>query len=136
MEDEITLQVHLAKISAEGFLHRNANYYKGVRNVMEALLQELGNFYVQEWQGKGWTFVANEQLARLMKNKTDGIVTENLVERFAREVKVTEARCFYGFQIAIENIHSKMYSLLIETLVRGHQEKNKLFNAIETFFLC
>ncbi|GFR19963.1 uncharacterized protein TNCT_325881 [Trichonephila clavata] len=46
LEDEITLQVHLAKRSAEGFLHRNANYYKDVRNVMEALLQELGNIYV------------------------------------------------------------------------------------------
>ncbi|GFQ99821.1 ribonucleoside-diphosphate reductase subunit M2 [Trichonephila clavata] len=63
---------------------------------------------------------------------SDGIVIENLVERFAREVKVSEARCFYGFQIAIENIHSEMYSLLIETLIRDPQEKNKLFNAIET----
>ncbi|GFQ90048.1 ribonucleoside-diphosphate reductase subunit M2 [Trichonephila clavata] len=63
---------------------------------------------------------------------SDGIVIENLVERFAREVKVTEARCFYGFQIAIENIHSEMYSLLIETLIRDPQEKNKLFNRIET----
>ncbi|GFQ83349.1 uncharacterized protein TNCT_423371 [Trichonephila clavata] len=69
MEDEITLQVHLAKRSAEGFLHRNANYYKDVRNVTEALLQELGNIYVQEWQGKDWTSVANEQLGRLMKSK-------------------------------------------------------------------
>ncbi|GFQ90093.1 uncharacterized protein TNCT_26581 [Trichonephila clavata] len=69
MEDEITLQVHLAKRSAEGFLHRNANYYKDVRNVTEALLQGLGNIYVQEWQGKDWTSVANEQLGRLMKSK-------------------------------------------------------------------
>ncbi|GFW90521.1 ribonucleoside-diphosphate reductase subunit M2 [Trichonephila clavipes] len=65
---------------------------------------------------------------------SDGIVIENLVERFAREVKVTEARCFYGFQIAIENINSEMYSLFIETLIRDHQEKNILFNAIETLF--
>ncbi|GFW63903.1 uncharacterized protein TNCV_706091 [Trichonephila clavipes] len=70
MEDEITLQVHLAKRSAEGFLHRKANYYKDVRNITEALLQELGNIYVQERQGKDWIFVANEQLARLMNNKT------------------------------------------------------------------
>ncbi|GFY23846.1 hypothetical protein TNCV_3536401 [Trichonephila clavipes] len=54
----------------EEFLHRNANYYKDVRNVTEALLQELGNIYVQEWQGKDWTIVANEQLARLINNKT------------------------------------------------------------------
>lgn len=63
---------------------------------------------------------------------SDGIVIENLVERFAREVKVTEARHFYGFQIAIENIHSEMYSQLIETLIREPQEKDKLFRAIET----
>lgn len=63
---------------------------------------------------------------------SDGIVVENLVERFAREVQVTEARCFYGFQIAIENIHSEMYSLLIETLIRNPIEKDELFRAIET----
>jgi len=63
---------------------------------------------------------------------SDGIVNENLVERFMQEVQVPEARCFYGFQIAIENIHSEMYSLLIDTYVRDNAEKSKLFNAIET----
>jgi len=63
---------------------------------------------------------------------SDGIVNENLVERFCKEVQVTEARCFYGFQIAIENIHSEMYSLLIDTYIKDHEEKNHLFNAIET----
>merc|ERR1712012_82964 len=63
---------------------------------------------------------------------SDGIVNENLVERFMQEVQVPEARCFYGFQIAIENIHSEMYSLLIDTYVRDPAEKSKLFNAIET----
>jgi len=63
---------------------------------------------------------------------SDGIVNENLVERFMQEVQVTEARCFYGFQIAIENIHSEMYSLLIDTYIRDGNEKEKLFNAIET----
>jgi len=63
---------------------------------------------------------------------SDGIVNENLVERFMQEVQVPEARCFYGFQIAIENIHSEMYSLLIDTYVRDPVEKTKLFNAIET----
>lgn len=62
---------------------------------------------------------------------SDGIVVENLVERFATEVQITEARCFYGFQIAMENIHSEMYSELIETLVRDPKEKNTLFHAIE-----
>eukprot|EP00127_Corallochytrium_limacisporum_P007258 Clim_evm14s245 gene=Clim_evmTU14s245 len=63
---------------------------------------------------------------------SDGIVNENLVERFAQEVQIPEARCFYGFQIAIENIHSEMYSLLIDTYVRDRSEKEFLFNAIET----
>ena len=54
---------------------------------------------------------------------SDGIVNENLVERFSKEVQVTEARFFYGFQIAIENIHSEMYSKLIETYVRDPVEK-------------
>jgi ribonucleoside-diphosphate reductase subunit M2 len=49
---------------------------------------------------------------------SDGIVNENLVERFSQEVQVTEARCFYGFQIAMENVHSEMYSLLIDTYIR------------------
>jgi ribonucleoside-diphosphate reductase subunit M2 len=54
---------------------------------------------------------------------SDGIVNENLVERFSQEVQVTEARCFYGFQIAMENVHSEMYSLLIDTYIRDPQEK-------------
>lgn len=63
---------------------------------------------------------------------SDGIVNENLVERFCQEVQVPEARCFYGFQIAMENIHSEMYSLLINTFVRDSEEQARLFNAIET----
>jgi ribonucleoside-diphosphate reductase subunit M2 len=63
---------------------------------------------------------------------SDGIVNENLVERFMQEVQIPEARCFYGFQIAIENIHSEMYSLLIDTYIRDPVERNHLFNAIET----
>lgn len=63
---------------------------------------------------------------------SDGIVNENLVERFSKEVQVTEARCFYGFQIAMENIHSEMYSLLIDTYIKDPAEREFLFNAIET----
>lgn len=63
---------------------------------------------------------------------SDGIVNENLVERFSQEVQVTEARCFYGFQISIENVHSEMYSLLIDTYISDPDEREKLFNAIET----
>lgn len=54
------------------------------------------------------------------------------MERFSAEVQVTEARCFYGFQIAIENIHSEMYSLLIDTYIRDKKEREYLFNAVET----
>ncbi|XP_076038755.1 ribonucleoside-diphosphate reductase subunit M2-like [Oratosquilla oratoria] len=63
---------------------------------------------------------------------SDGIVNENLVGRFCNEVQVTEARMFYGFQIAMENIHSEMYSLLIETYISDPEQKKSLFNAIET----
>ncbi|MGI9542435.1 MAG: ribonucleoside-diphosphate reductase small subunit [Cyclobacteriaceae bacterium] len=63
---------------------------------------------------------------------SDGIVNENLAEHFVAEVQYTEAKFFYGFQIAIENIHSETYSLLIDTYVKDPKEKDKLFNAIET----
>ncbi|XP_053565668.1 ribonucleoside-diphosphate reductase subunit M2-like [Bombina bombina] len=63
---------------------------------------------------------------------SDGIVIENLVERFTQEVQLAEARCFYGFQIAIENIHSEMYSLLIDTYIKDPVERDFLFNAITT----
>lgn len=63
---------------------------------------------------------------------SDGIVNENLVERFSQEVQITEARCFYGFQIAMENVHSEMYSLLIDTYIRDPKERDFLFNAVET----
>jgi len=63
---------------------------------------------------------------------SDGIVNENLVERFMSEVQATEVRSFYGFQIMIENIHSEMYAKLIENLIKDTKEKHSLFNAIET----
>lgn len=63
---------------------------------------------------------------------SDGIVNENLALRFSSEVQVPEARCFYGFQIAIENIHSETYSLLIDTYIKNAAEKDHLFNAMET----
>ncbi|MBE18286.1 MAG: ribonucleoside-diphosphate reductase [Nitrospinae bacterium] len=61
---------------------------------------------------------------------SDGIVNENLVERFCNDVKILEAKFFYGFQIAMENIHSETYSLLIDTYVKDLIKKDKLFNAI------
>ena len=64
---------------------------------------------------------------------SDGIVLENLASRFMSEIQVSEARAFYGFQIAMENIHSHTYSLLIETYIKDKEEKSRLFNAIEHF---
>jgi ribonucleoside-diphosphate reductase beta chain len=63
---------------------------------------------------------------------SDGIVNENLAENFVAEVQYTEAKFFYGFQIAMENIHSETYSLLIDTYIKNTEDKRNLFNAIET----
>jgi ribonucleoside-diphosphate reductase beta chain len=63
---------------------------------------------------------------------SDGIVNENLAVNFMREVQLPEARCFYGFQIMMENIHSETYALLIDTYIKDPVEKDRLFNAIET----
>ena len=64
---------------------------------------------------------------------SDGIVLENLAQRFMSDVQVSEARAFYGFQIAMENIHSNTYSNLIETYIKDKEEKSKLFNAISNY---
>jgi ribonucleoside-diphosphate reductase beta chain len=63
---------------------------------------------------------------------SDGIVNENLAVNFMSEVQLPEARCFYGFQIMMENIHSETYALLIDTYIKDPQEKHRLFHAIET----
>jgi ribonucleoside-diphosphate reductase subunit M2 len=88
---------------------------------------------IRDWEQK-----LNEDERHFIENilaffaGSDGIVLENLAQRFCNEIQVPEAKCFYGFQIAIENIHSEMYSLLIDTLVTDNEKKNKLFNAIDT----
>jgi ribonucleotide reductase beta subunit family protein with ferritin-like domain len=64
---------------------------------------------------------------------SDGIVLENLGMRFMSEVQLAEARAFYGFQIAMENIHSETYSLLIDTYIKDETEKTKLFNALNEY---
>jgi ribonucleoside-diphosphate reductase beta chain len=63
---------------------------------------------------------------------SDGIVNENLAVNFMSEVQVPEARCFYGFQIMMENIHSETYALLIDTYIKDPAEKDRLFHAIDT----
>ncbi|MBP6323547.1 MAG: ribonucleotide-diphosphate reductase subunit beta [Chitinophagales bacterium] len=63
---------------------------------------------------------------------SDGIVNENLVVNFMQDVTIPEVRCFYGFQVAIENVHAEMYSLLIDTFIKDSTEKDRMFNAMET----
>jgi len=62
---------------------------------------------------------------------SDGVVNENLVTRFGREVQIAEARCMYGFQMMIENIHAEMYGLLIETLIKDRVKRQELFTAVD-----
>jgi len=63
---------------------------------------------------------------------SDGIVNENLATNFSSEIQIPEARAFYGFQMAMENIHSETYSLLIEQYIKDPEEKDRVFNAIQT----
>ena len=64
---------------------------------------------------------------------SDGLVLENLASRFMNDVQLAEARAFYGFQIAMENVHSEMYSTLIDTYISEDSEKTQLFNALENY---
>ncbi len=64
---------------------------------------------------------------------SDGIVNENLAENFVSEVQYTEAKFFYGFQLMMENVHSEIYSLLIDTYIKDEAQKNRLFTAVENF---
>ena len=64
---------------------------------------------------------------------SDGVVLENLAVRFMEDVQVSEVRAFYGFQIAMENIHSEMYSLLIDTYISDSNEKKRLFEAAQNY---
>jgi len=85
-----------------------------------------------------WDEKLNDNEKHYIKNvlaffaASDGIVNENLAENFVKEVQYPEAKFFYGFQIAMENVHSETYSLLIDTYIRDNEEKERLFNAIET----
>jgi ribonucleoside-diphosphate reductase beta chain len=87
---------------------------------------------------KDWSQKMNDDEKHFIKHvlaffaASDGIVNENLAENFVAEVQYTEAKFFYGFQIAMENIHSETYSLLIDTYVKDPKEKDYLFNGIET----
>jgi ribonucleoside-diphosphate reductase beta chain len=85
-----------------------------------------------------WNDKLNDDEKHYIKNvlaffaASDGIVNENLAENFLKEVQYAEAKSFYGFQIAMENVHSETYSLLIDTYIKDDKEKDHLFNAIDT----
>jgi ribonucleoside-diphosphate reductase beta chain len=85
-----------------------------------------------------WNEKLNDNERYFIKNvlaffaASDGIVNENIAENFMREVQYTEAKFFYGFQIMMENIHSETYSMLIDTYIKDDNEKDGLFNAIDT----
>jgi len=85
-----------------------------------------------------WEEKLNDNERHYIKNilaffaASDGIVNENLAENFVKEVQYPEAKFFYGFQIAMENVHSETYSLLIDTYIKDDKEKDHLFNAIDT----
>lgn len=84
-----------------------------------------------------WATLTREEQAFICKvlaffAASDGIVMENLASRFMNEVQLAEMRAFYGFQIMMENIHSEMYSVLIDTYVKSREEKDKLFRAVKT----
>jgi len=111
--------------------------------VWEFYKKAMASFWTTEEVDLGddlrhWKDKMNDQERYFIKHvlaffaASDGIVVENLAVKFMKEVQLPEARCFYGFQIAIENIHSEMYSLLIDTYVKEEEEKARLFNAIET----
>ena len=87
---------------------------------------------------KGWEQLSDEErhfvkFILAFFAASDGIVGENLALRFIRDVQIPEARCFYGFQLAMENIHSEIYSLLIDTYIRAADEKTLLFRALENY---
>ena len=84
----------------------------------------------------GWATLSPEEQEFILRilgffAASDGIVVENLISRFASEVQVPEARCFYGFQTAIENIHSEVYSLMIQKFAKTEAKQTELFHAIE-----
>ena len=137
---------HNPKMVEEPLLKENKNRFVLFpiehRDVWEFYKQAEASFWTAEEVDLSQDLKDWEQLSSEEKHfvshvlaffaASDGIVNENIAENFVSEVQYTEAKFFYGFQIAIENIHSEVYSLLIDTYVKDAKEKDKLFNAIET----
>jgi len=111
-------------------------------DIFEAYKSQVANIWFPEdidysQDKKDWASLTDEErhfikMVLAFFAASDGIVNENLLERFSREVKVLEARYFYGFQAMMENIHSEVYSQLLETYVVDAAERENLFNAVRT----
>jgi len=112
-------------------------------DMYQMYLDSMANFWVPgeldlEADVKDWKDKLTNDERHFIKHvlgffaASDGIVNENLVQRFASEVQVGEARAFYGIQIGIETIHSHTYSLLLDTYIKDPAEKERMFNAIDT----
>jgi ribonucleoside-diphosphate reductase beta chain len=136
----------LEEAFVEPILRENPNRFTLFPIMKPKLFQKYKNHLSVFWVAeeidlakdmKDWVKLsANEQ--HFIKNvlaffaASDGIVNENLSKNFASEVTVPEARCFYGLQIAIENIHSETYSLMLDNLIKDPTEKDFLFQSIKT----
>jgi len=134
------------KLSTEPILQENPNRFVlfpiNYNAIWQMYKKSLALFWTAEEIDLGKDLVDWPQLKpeeqHFIKNilaffaGSDGIVLENLGSRFMNEIQIPEAKCFYGFQIAMENIHSETYSLLIDTYIKDPVEKDRLFNAIET----
>jgi len=136
-----------SKLQPEPLLTENRNRFVlfPIQNdaVWEMYKKHVASFWTAEEIDLGddikhWNNDLNDNERHFIKHvlaffaASDGIVLENLLERFATEVQSPEVRCFYAFQGAMENIHSETYSLLIDTYIKDEQEKHKLFNAMDT----
>ncbi len=132
------IQETLLKENPERFVLLPINYDK----IWKMYKQHVNSFWVAEEIDLAPDLTDWESLTKNEKHfishvlaffaASDGIVNENLAVNFMREVQIPEARCFYGFQIAMENIHSETYALLIDTYIKDPKEKDYLFHAIDT----
>jgi ribonucleoside-diphosphate reductase beta chain len=134
------------EVSKEYLLRENPNRYTifpiGHKDIWQYYKKAEGSFWTAEeidleTDLTDWTKL-NDNERHFIKMilaffaSADGIVNENLAQRFMGEIQIPEARCFYGFQIMMENIHGEVYSLLIDTYVRDREEQTRLFQAIHT----
>ena len=138
-------QTNTTKVSAEPLFEERDNRYVlfpiRLDSVFELYKKALASFWTVEEVDLSKDMNDWEKLSEgeqhFIKNVlaffagSDGIVLENLAQRFMNDIPHPEVKCFYGFQIAMENIHSEMYSLLIDTYIRNNAEKDKLFRAID-----